>query len=64
MVKGVIAPDVGGGFGYKGILLMGRLRLGMTSAASSACPLDRRQAEHLYSQRQLSGAPLQDHCLC
>mgnify|MGYP003694283079 CR=1 FL=1 len=61
----VISPDVGGGFGYKGILLPEEVCLGWL-AMRCGHPVrwteDRR--EHLTAERQLPRAPLQDHRLC
>ena len=61
----VVAPDVGGGFGYKGILLpRGGLRLLAGDAARTADPLDRGPPRASDGQRQLPRAPLRDHRLC
>ena len=61
----VISPDVGGGFGYKGILLPEEVCLAWL-AMRCGHPVrwieDRR--EHLTRQRQLPRAPLRHHRLC
>ena len=61
----IIAPDVGGGFGYKGILLPEEVCLGwlaMQLRASGA--LDRGPARASDRQRQLPRALLRHHRLC
>ena len=55
----VIAPDVGGGFGYKGILLPEEVCLGwLAMQLRPSGALDRGPARAAHRQRQLPRAPL------
>jgi DNA-binding transcriptional ArsR family regulator len=61
----VIAPDVGGGFGYKGILLPEEVCLAwLCRKLGRPGALDRGPARAALRRRQLSGAPLRHHGLC
>ena len=55
----VVAPDVGGGFGYKGILLPEEVALAWaTRKLGVAAQMDRGPAREPHRQRQLPRAPL------
>ena len=60
----VVAPDVGGGFGYKGILLPEEIALAWaTRKVGCAAQVDRGPARRPHRQRQLPRAPLHPHRL-
>ena len=61
----IISPDVGGGFGYKGILLPEEVCLSLAGdAPRPSGALDRGSPRASHRQRQLPRAPLRHHRLC
>ena len=61
----VVSPDVGGGFGYKGILLPEEVALAwLAMQLRPSGALDRGPPRASHRQRQLPRAPLHHHRLC